>query len=102
MNTNKISAQVSIIFFTCSILGYLYNYTKSFTKKSDFILLEKKVNTLELNCKNLTEIYKMKNIQERIQELEDKYPEENKPQSIKNELRYLKEELSDLATRYIK
>lgn len=101
MNTNKISAQVSIIFFTCSILGYLYNYTKLFTKKSDFILLEKKVNILEINCKNLSEIYKIKNIQERIQSLEDKYPED-KPQSIKNELRYLKEELSELNSRYVK
>ena len=100
---SKIASYITIVLFISTIIGYIFNYTKTVVKKQDLIVLEKKVNDVSNQCENLSSIYKIRNFQERVQALEDKYPDrKNMPKDIKDEIRFLKAELDILNERYIK
>jgi cell division protein FtsL len=64
--TAKIASYITIILFLTTIVGYIIGYTKTFVKKQDLMTLEKKVNDINNQCKNLSSIYKIRNFQERV------------------------------------
>lgn len=103
MNGPKISSYITIALFVITVFGYIINYSKTFARKKDIITLETKVKETSTKCNRIAELQKIKNIQERIWLLEDKYPDsKGMPISIKKELRFLKSEMIDLNSRYIK
>jgi hypothetical protein len=100
---SKIASYITIVLFISTVVSYILNYTKIIVKKQDLIILEKKVNDISSQYENLLSIYKIRNFQERVWALEDKYPEkENMPKAIKDEIRFLNAELDILNERYIK
>lgn len=100
---SKIASYITIFLFILTVVGYISKYTKSFANKKDLVYLEKKINDINAQCENLSNIHKIRNYQERVQALEDKYPnKDTMPKDIKDEIRFLKEELRVLNERYIK
>lgn len=103
MNSAKVASYVTIAVFIFTILGYLINYSRSFVKKDYIIVLENQIKNNSSKCDNIAKLYKIRNIQERIWAMEEKYDNVNAmPTPIKKELRYLKAELEDLNNRFIK
>lgn len=103
MNSAKVASYVTITVFIFTVLGYLLNYSRTFVRKDDVIILEKQIKENGIKCDNVAKLYKIGNIQERIQSLEEKYNDISAmPMPIKKELRYLKAELEGLNDRFIK
>ena len=66
MNSAKVASYITITLFVCTTLGFLINYSKSFVRKGDIIILEERIKEISIKCNAIANLYKIRNIQERI------------------------------------